>query len=62
MKKRILKSKLVISKKTVSNFNVDAAKGGTGNTFHCGPSNNPMCTFDDACFSKGPGCSRWQVC
>ncbi|WP_430408631.1 hypothetical protein [Kordia sp.] len=62
MKKRNLKSKLVLSKKVVSNFTVSASKGGTGNTFNCGPSNNPMCTFDDVCFSKGPGCTRWQVC
>ncbi|WP_420573621.1 hypothetical protein [Kordia sp.] len=62
MKKRDLKSKLIISRKTISNFQVNATKGGTRNTFNCGASNNAMCTFLDACFSKGPGCSRWQVC
>lgn len=62
MKKRTIKNKLVISKSVVSNLDMKATKGGTGNTFNCGPSRNPMCTFVDACFSKGPGCSRWQVC
>ncbi|WP_046755573.1 hypothetical protein [Kordia jejudonensis] len=62
MKKKDLKSKLTISKKTVSTLESNATKGGTGNTFRdCGPSNNAMCTFGD-CFSQGPGCSRWQVC
>ena len=33
------------------------------NTFQaCTPSRNAMCTFDDACFSRGPGCSNYQVC
>lgn len=63
MKKRNFKNKLNISKNTVSKFDVDRAKGGTGTgTAICGPSNNAMCTFIDACFSKGDGCSRWQVC
>lgn len=59
MKKRNLKSKLIISKKTVSNLDAAATKGGIGITTEC-PSFD--CTFDDDCFSKGPGCTFWQVC
>lgn len=61
MKKRNLTS-LKLNKKSVSALGTEKNTGGVINTFNCGPSNNAWCTFDDRCFSKGAGCSRWQVC
>lgn len=61
MKKKNLTRTLVIQKSVISNLEASSTKGGI-NTFNCEPSNNAQCTFVDECFSKGPGCSRWQVC
>ncbi len=66
--------KLNLDQLKVSSFTTDlnaavenTVKGGTGSaprTFgnDCPPSRNALCTFDDVCFSKGPGCSNYQVC
>ena len=65
------KGKLNLKELKVSSFATDlkgttenTVKGGFGeNTFFdCPPSRNAFCTFDNACFSKGPGCSNYQVC
>ncbi|MCH2192644.1 hypothetical protein [Kordia sp.] len=60
MKKRKLNS-LKLNKKSISDLTKEKNIGGI-NTANCGPSNNAWCTYDDSCFSKGPGCSRWQIC
>ena len=65
-----MKKKLNLNKLSVKSFvtqesmqQTDKLKGGTpGDTFvACGPSDNPLCTFDE-CFTKGRGCTRYQVC
>lgn len=64
MKKVYLKKRLVIRKKTISNFNVKAVKGGTNTSpVNCAPSAHFACTFGE-CFTLGPGCTTtgWQVC
>lgn len=47
----------------LSNKKEETVKGGSEplQSFNCPPTQNGLCTFD-ACFSKGPGCSDWQVC
>lgn len=67
MKKR----KINLNELQVSSFrtNLDSGKEETVKggieplrSFRCPVTQNALCTFDDACFSKGPGCSDWQVC
>jgi len=64
MKKRTVKNKLSIRKNVVSTFKVTSKGGGLGQTFgNCPPTQNGLCTFPaQTCFSKGAGCSNWQVC
>jgi len=61
--------KLNLQKLSVTSFTTgivsrhgQAVKGGRAESFNCAPTHDFRCTFEDACFSKGRGCSRWQVC
>ncbi|MGB3465812.1 MAG: pinensin family lanthipeptide [Cyclobacteriaceae bacterium] len=64
-------SKLNLTEMKISSFTTSidqgkekTMKGGIERlrSFDCPPTQNGLCTFDDICFSRGPGCSDWQVC